>query len=227
VARWTAPTTASGRSAAVEWNALLGTQIWFLGLALGQLLCSVLYVYGSLRLRCKKMGKWGTAITGFLLIAAALATLAFAAFSIRFNKQLITPVGLSPIAGQMAVAVLIAATVIYEWVVSTRVAKLKQQSKQSFTNLQIMCWTSLVAVSVCHYTYYQSLHTTPRIDLLHLTALSGTLSQVLLLVFAVQIVAWQYALPEEYPVLPAVEKFGPAGYDESEAFVPPSQPLEI
>ncbi len=71
-----------------QFNAVVGTQIWFLGLSAGLILFSLLYAYGSLRLRCKKMGKWGTTITAVLLAMCAMATLAFGALAIRYNSSL-------------------------------------------------------------------------------------------------------------------------------------------
>ncbi len=84
-----------------------------------------------------------------------------------------------------------------------------------------MTLVSVVLVGVSHYTYYLSLKAVPRIDLLSLTALAGVASQILLFAFGVQMMAWRYALPDEYPSLPAVEKFGPT--DETEVFIPPTE----
>jgi len=219
-----APTAGAARASA-QFQSLVNTQVWFLGLSGLLLLFSLLYAYGSLRLRCKKMGKWGTAVTGVLLAMLAMATIAFGALSLYSNPKLRTLNGYLPIISQMAVAGLIVGTVIYEFLVSTRVQKLKQLAKDSFTKLLILTLVAFVLGGVCCYTYYLALNTTPRIDLFHLTALAGVSSEVLLLAFGVQLIAWRYALPDEYPSLPAVEKFGPA--DESEVFVVPPQTADF
>jgi len=220
-----APAQSGAARAAAQFQALVNTQVWFLGLVGLLLLFSLLYAYGSLRLRCKRMGKWGTAVTGVLLAMLAMATIAFGALSLYSNTKLRTLNGYLPIIGQMAVAGLIVGTVIYEFLVSTRVQKLKQLAKDSFTKLLILTLVAFVLGGVCCYTYYLALHTTPRIDLFHLTALAGVSSEVLLLAFGVQLIAWRYALPDEYPSLPAVEKFGPA--DESEVFIVPPQTADF
>jgi len=167
------------------------------------------------------MGKWGTAVTAIILATLAMATIAFGALTIRYDAPIRTVGGLLPVGGQMAVAALILATVIYEFYVSTQVQKLKLAAKSNFNTLLIMTLVSVVCVGVSYYTYYLSLKATPRVDLLSLTALAGVASQVLLFAFGVQLLAWRYALPDEYPSLPAVEKFGPT--DEAEVFVPPAE----
>ncbi len=53
-------------------------------------------------------------------------------------------------------------------------------------------------------------------------ALAGVASQVLLFGFGVQLMAWRYALPDEYPSLPAMEKFGNAE-EETDQFLPPTE----
>jgi len=200
------------------WFAMQATELWFIGLTGLLILLTVLYVYGSLRMRCKRMGKWGTAMTAFLLLCLSCGTIVFGTMTLRYNKQFVTWPSIAPVVGQMAVAALVLATCLYQMYVSTQVAKLKLAAKSRFNDLLIMTLVAVVAMGVCHYTYYVALHTTPRINLLYLTALSSTVSQVLLLGFGVMLLAWRYALPDEYTAWPAMEKFGMAADEEATPF---------
>jgi len=206
-------------SATVVWFAMQSTQLWFLGITFILILFSWLYLYGSLRMRCKRMGKWGTSMTSFLLLCLSAGVIVFATLTMRFNRQFLSWPAIAPLVGQMAVAALVLATCLYQMYVSTQVTKLKLESKSSFNHLLIMTLVSFVCMGVCQYTYYVALTTTPRINLLYLTALSGTVTQVLLAGFGVMLLAWRFALPDEYTALPTMERFGLAADEEATPFV--------
>lgn len=207
-------------------DSVVGTQLCFIGITALMLMCSLMYAYGSLRLRCKKMGRWGSTAIGVLLACVALATVAFGALAVNGNRSALVNVkSLAPIVAELTVSLLVVATCIYQLVVSTRVQKLKVAAKQNFNTLLILSGVCALALGVSEYVYIQSLqytsaHAGARIDLLHLTALGGVAQQLLLLAFFVQLIAWRYALPDEYPNLGAVEKFG-AGDDAADPFIPP------
>jgi len=210
------------------WFAMLDTQLWFMSIAAVQILLSLLYLYGALRMRCKRMGKWGSSITAFWLLLIATGTLLFGALTIRFHPALVASTWTRPapallaVASQFAVAGLIAATAIYQLVISTQVSKLRLQALTSFNNLLIMTFVSAFAASASYYTYYESLHTSPRVDLLYFTALTGIASQVLLLGLGVQLVAWRYAIGEEYKDVVTYEKMlVPDDEADGVAFSPP------
>jgi len=222
--------TGGGQSAATRtWFAILDTQLWFMAIATGQILLTLLYLYGALRLRCKRLGKWGSSITSFFLLVIAVGTVLFGALTIHFNPTVVASTWARPapqllaIASQFAVAGLIMATAIYQLVISTQVPKLKLQAISSFNTLLILTFVSAFVVSVSYYTYYESLRTSPRVDLLYFTALTGIATQVLLLGLGVQLVAWRYAIGEEYKSSPALEKlFVPDDdTDAGAAFAPP------
>jgi len=201
------------------WFAMQATQLWFVGITFVLILFTVLYLYGSLRMRCKRMGKWGTAMTGFLLLCLSCATIVFATLTMRYNRQFVSWPALAPLVAQMAVAALVLATCLYQMYVSTQVSKLKLATKPRFNDLLIMALVSFVSIGVCHYTYYVALTTSPRINLLYLTALSGTVSQVLLAAFGMLLLAWRFALPDEFNPVPTMERFGLAQDEEVTPFV--------
>lgn len=224
-----APTDAKSKpSAKAVVDSICGTQLCFIVITALLLMCSLMYAYGSLRLRCKKMGRWGSTAVGVLLAMVALATVAFGALAVNSNRAALVNVkALAPIVAELTVSLLVVATCIYQLVVSTRVQKLKVAAKQNFNTLLILSGVCAVALGVSEYVYIQALqytsaHAGARIDLLHLTALGGVGQQLLLLAFFVQLIAWRYALPDEYPNLGAVEKFGlSTGDDASDPFIPP------
>jgi len=215
-----------GDSAATRtWFTMLNTQLWFMALTTALILLSLLYAYGSLRLRCKRLGKWGSSLTSFWLLVLAVGTIMFGALTLKFHPALVASTWARPappllaIAAQIAVAVLIAATAVYQLFVSTQVNKLKIAAVSSFNTLLVLTFVSAAAVSVCYFTYYEALRATPRANLLFYTALTGVASQVMLFCLGVQLVAWRYAIGEEYITQPVVETFllpdGGDGPDQS------------
>jgi len=215
------PLVGPGSTASTVWFQILDTQIWFMGLTAALILLSLLYAYGSLRLKCKRMGKWGTTMTGFLLMLIALGTMFTGSWAIYKNFRTIDWRQMLPVYLQLALALLIFATTIYEMYVATQVAKLKLAAKGSITTVLILAWVAALSLGDSYYTFYQALRIVPRIETLYLTALFGIASQILLFIFGVQLIAWRYSLMEEYPILPGAEKFSTTG-DEAEAFLPPS-----
>jgi len=210
-------------SANTVWFAMQATQLWFMGITFVLILFTVLYLYGSLRMRCKRMGKWGVAMTSFLLLCLSCATIVFAALTLRFHSQFRASwQQWLPLGAQMLVAALVLVTCVYQMYVSTQVSKLQLAAKSRFNDLLIMTLVAFICIGVCHYTYYLALQTSPRINLLYLTALSATVSQVLLAGFGMMVLAWRLALPDEYTALPTMEKFGLAADEEVTPFVPTS-----
>jgi hypothetical protein len=217
-----APPNAPTSGIAANFFKVLSTQIWFIGLTTALIVLSLLYVYGSLRLKCKKMGKVGATITAFFLILLSAGIITVGAWTIFYNTAFQKWPAIIGLVGQMVVGGIVIGTAIYEMWISTQISKLKLAARSNFVTLIVLTWVSAALAASCYYTYYQSIHLTPRIDTLSIAATLGFAEQLLLITFGVQLVAWRYALPDEYGAIGDVEKYGQAANDEEEAFVPPT-----
>jgi len=192
-------------------------------------LLNLLYVYGSMRLRSKRMGRFSSAITAFWAMCAAAGTIIVCALAFKTQTARLWTLrqGIGAVLiGQMVVAALIIATGIYSLVVASTVSKLKAEAIGHFNNLLIMSWVSTFLCGASYYTYWLALYAHPQINLLHFTALGGVVSQVLLLSLSVQLTAWRYAVGEEYAEHAPREKLLVADDEATDsAFAPPQDDL--
>jgi len=223
-----APPNTPQSGLAASFFKVLSTQLWFIGLTAALILLASLYVYGSLRLKCKKMGKIGATISAFLLIGLSAGILMVSIWTIVYNPALQKWPSILGLVGQMTVCAIVIGTAVYEMWLSSQISKLKLAAKGNFVTLIVLTWVSAVLAASAYYTYYQSLHLTPRVETLSIAATLGFAEQLLLITFGVQLVAWRYALPDEYGAMGDVEKYGhpsasvSAADEEGAPFVPPS-----
>jgi len=219
-----APPNAPTSGVGANFFKVLSTQIYFIGLTAVLILLGLLYTYGSLRLKCKKMGKVGTTISAFFLIGLSAAILLLSIWTIVWNNPFQKWPAFMGLVGQMAVSCIVIGTAVYEMWLSSQISKLKLSAQSRFVTLIVLTWISAVLAASAYYTYYQSIHVSPRIDTLSIAATLGFAEQLLLITFGVQLVAWRYALPDEYGAIGDVEKYGQSANEgaEDDPFMPPA-----